>query len=371
MLAFGLFLLAAGSMSELTIPLDQALALRDRGALLVDARSPSEFAEGTIPGAVNVPVLDDAQRAQVGTVYKQEGKAVARRLGIELVAPRIPAMMAAIEAALVGRRPPVVVFCWRGGMRSKALTAFLDLAGLPARQLLGGHKAFRSHVRSFLDAGEWGRLLVLRGLTGVGKTRLLLQMREQGVPAIDLEGLANHRGSAFGALGLAPQPTQKAFEALLWDALRQIPPQGWALAEGESRNIGRLYLPPRVHAALQVETSIWVDVPLEERVRITLADYPVGEELKASFVAPLRALRNRLGGETVERLLGLLAADAWAELVRALMVLYYDPLYQHSKPQRRIEVVGHPSETAIAALRQAIDAILAAPAPPLAVGEEP
>lgn len=357
-------------MSELTIPLDQALALRDSGALLVDARSPSEFAQGTIPGAVNVPILDDAARAEVGTIYKQQGKAAAKRRGVELVAPRIPAMLAAVEAALPGYRPPVVVFCWRGGMRSKALTAFLDLTGMPARQLLGGHKIFRGHVRAFLEGGAWGRLLVLRGLTGVGKTRLLLQMREQGFPVIDLEGLANHRGSAFGALGLPPQPTQKTFEALLWDALRRIPVEGYALAEGESRNIGRLVLPPKVYAALQVEASIWVDVPLDERVRITLADYPVGEALRASFVAPLRALRGRLGGDTVDRLLGLLAGDAWEALVRELMVLYYDPLYQHTKPQRRIEVDGHPAEAAHGQLRQAIATILAAPAPPLlAAGE--
>jgi tRNA 2-selenouridine synthase len=355
----------------LTITLDQALTLRDRGALLVDARSPTEFAQGTIPGAVNVPILDDAGRAAVGTIYKQQGKAAAKRLGVELVAPRIPALLGAVDAALVGRRPPVVVFCWRGGIRSKALSSFLELAGMPARQLLGGHKAFRSHVRAFLEGGVWGRLLVLRGLTGVGKTRLLAQMRAQGFPVIDLEGLANHRGSAFGALGLPPQPTQKTFEALLWDALRRIPVGGYALAEGESRNIGRLYLPPRVHAALQLETSIWVDVPMEERVRITLADYPVGEELKASFLAPLRALRGRLGGETVERLLGLLAADAWEELVRELMVLYYDPLYQHTKPPRRIEVAGYPTEAAHAALRRAIETILVAPAPSLAVGEGP
>jgi tRNA 2-selenouridine synthase len=358
-------------MSESTINIEQALALRDRGVLLVDARTPAEFAEGTIPGAVNVPILDDAGRAEVGTIYKQEGKAAAKRLGVELVAPRIPAMLAAVDAALAGRRPPVVVFCRWGGMRSKALTAFLDLAGIPARQMLGGHKAFRSHVRSFLEEGKWGRLLVLRGLTGVGKTRLLWQMREQGLPVLDLEGLANHRGSAFGALGLPPQPSQKMFEALLWDELRRVPLDGWALAEGESRNIGRLYLPPRVHAALQVESSIWVDVPLDERVRITLADYPVGEELKNSFVAPLRALRSRLGGETVERLLGLLAADAWEELVRELMVLYYDPLYQHTKPQRRIEMAGYPPEVAHAELRQAIKVILAEPSAPFTPGERP
>ncbi len=134
---------------------------------------------------------------------------MASRLGIDLVAPKIPALIRQVDAALAGGKPPVVVFCWRGGMRSRALTSFLELAGIPARQLQGGHKAFRARVREFFETGEWGRLLVLRGLTGVGKTRLLLRLRDEGYPVLDLEGLANHRGSAFGALGLPPQPARR------------------------------------------------------------------------------------------------------------------------------------------------------------------
>ena len=346
-------------MSEFTITLEQALALRERGALLVDARTPAEFAAGTIPGATNVPVFDDRERAEVGTVYQEQGKTVARRLGVKLVAPKIPAMVEAVERALAGKRPPVVVFCWRGGMRSRSLTTFLELAGLPARQLIGGHKAFRAHVREFFDRGAWGRLLVLRGLTGVGKTRLLLRLREEGYPVLDLEGLANHRGSAFGALGLPPQPSQKAFEALLWDELRRIPPDGYALAEGESKHIGRLVIPPRVFAALQTETTLWINAPLEQRVRIILGDYPARDHLREAFAPPLRALRRRLGAETVERMLGLLQAGAWEELVRELMVLYYDPLYNHTKPQRRLEVEMSSEQEGLELLRDAIARVLA------------
>jgi tRNA 2-selenouridine synthase len=348
-------------MSEFVISLDEALALRDRGALLVDARSPAEFAEGSIPGAVNVPLFDDAERAQVGTLYKQQGKSVARKLGVKLVAPKIPAMLDAVEAALAPRRPPVVVFCWRGGLRSHSLTTFLNLAGIPARQLQGGHKAFRRRVVEFLEQGEWGRLLVLRGLTGVGKTRLLLQLAREGYPVLDLEGLANHRGSAFGALGLPPQPAQKQFETLLWDELRRIPPEGYALAEGESKHIGRLVLPPRVYAALQQETSLWLNASLEHRVRVTLQDYPALDNLRAAFIPPIRALRPRLGGEAVERLLALLEAGAWEELVRELMVLYYDPLYNHTKPDRRVEIDLEPEAAGLARLKAAIGAVLEKP----------
>jgi tRNA 2-selenouridine synthase len=351
-------------MNELVISLDRALALRDRGALLVDARSPAEYAEATIPGAINVPILDDAERAEVGTLYKQVGRQAARVRGVEIVAPKIPALLARVEAQRSPGSPAVVVFCWRGGMRSKALAQFLELAGIPARQLAGGHKAFRTLVCSFFEQGEWGRLLVLRGLTGVGKTALLHRLAADGYPVLDLEGLANHRGSAFGHLGLPPQPTQRMFEALLWDVLRRIPPGSYALTEGESRHIGRVALPLRLHQALQTEVSLWLDAPLEKRVHNILADYPALDHLRAQFAPPLRALKERCGRQTVEELLALLERGAWEELVRELMLRYYDPLYRHTFPARRIEIAIEPESTVLPRLKEAIATILATPPAP-------
>jgi len=345
---------------SLTISLEQALALRERGALLVDARSPAEFAEATIPGAINVPILDDAERAEVGTLYKQAGKQIARRRGVELVAPKIPAMIEQVTARRAADTPPVVVFCWRGGMRSRALTQFLDLAGIPARQLEGGHKAFRSHVLEFFERRPWGRVVVLRGMTGVGKTLLLHRLAGQGYPVVDLEGLANHRGSAFGNLGLLPQPPQKMFDALLWDALRRIPADGYLLAEGESRHIGRLQLPSTVYQALQEEVSIWIKASLDTRVKNILDDYPAADELKEQFVRPIKALRERLGTKTVEEFLGLLQSGRWEEVVRELMVRYYDPLYDHTLPERRIEI-DMDAEQGWDELQRAIRAVLAGP----------
>jgi len=348
----------AVSMTDLTIDIEKALTLRDKGALFIDVRSPSEFAEATIPGALNIPVFDDDERARVGTVFKTISKEEARFLAVDLVAPKIPRMIRAVAEALKGRTPPVIVFCWRGGMRSKALTTFLDLAGIPTRQLTGGHKAFRKHVNAFLEKGNWGRLLVLRGLTGVGKTRLLLRLRDEGYPVVDLEGLANHRGSAFGAIGLPSQPTQKTFEALLWDDLRKVPPGAYALTEGESRHIGRLILPPKVYEALQVETSLWINASLEYRSKVILGDYPAMDDLKEDFSGPIRALRPRLGGETVDRFLEMLSASRWEELTCDLMRLYYDPLYNHTKPEDRIEIDIEPEEKGVSRLREAIEAVL-------------
>lgn len=346
-------------MSDFVISLEKALALRDRGALLVDARSPAEYAEATIPGALNVPILDDNERAEIGTLYKQDGKQAARRRGVEIVAPKIPTLIDMVASARLSGSPPAVVFCWRGGMRSRALTQFLELAGIPARQVAGGHKAFRSLVRDFFEDGEWGRLIVLRGLTGVGKTSLLQRLAAAGQPVVDLEGLANHRGSAFGHLGLPPQPTQRMFEALLWDALRRIPPSGYALAEGESRHIGRLALPLRVYQGLQAEVSLWIEAPLEARVRNILADYPARDHLRGDFARPIQALKERLGRQAVEELTGLLQEGAWEELVRRLMVDYYDPLYRHTFPERRIEVSIEDEAVGLARLQTAIGQVLA------------
>ncbi len=343
------------------ITIEQALALRERGALLVDARSPAEYAEGTIPGAINIPLFDDDERARVGTLYKVEGKTRAKRLGVKLVAPKIPGLIDQVEAAMAGNKSPVLVFCWRGGMRSFSLATFFDLAGIPTMQIEGGHKAFRAVVRDFFAQGEWGRLLVLRGLTGVGKTRLLKLLQTEGYPVVDLEGLANHRGSAFGNLGLEAQPSQIAFESLLWNEMRRIPKGGYALAEGESKHIGRLILPPRVYAALQVETSLWIEAPIATRVRITLDDYPARDELKRDFLRPLALIRPRLGGENYDRLLGYLEAGRWDDLARELMLLYYDPLYRHTCPEQRITVAIADEEPDLTTLKAAITRILKHP----------
>ncbi len=341
-----------------TINLEKALALRDRGAVLIDARSPAEFAEATIPGAINIPILDDAERDEVGTLYRQVGKAPARRRGVVLVAPKIPAMVEQAADLQSGTSLPVVVFCWRGGMRSLALTQFLELAGIPAWQLLGGHKGFRRHVLDFFEQGQWGRMIVLRGLTGVGKTHYLHRLAEIGAPVIDLEGLANHRGSAFGNLGLPPQPTQKMFEALVWNELCKIPQGAFALVEGESRHIGRVALPIRLYDSLQAETSIWLKTDMSTRIKNILADYPALDSLKTSFTEPIKALKERLGKKTVNRYLELLDAGEWTDLVRELMENYYDPLYQHTLPERRIEIELGPEETALERIQSAVSCVL-------------
>lgn len=340
-----------------TIELEIALEKKRKGALLVDVRTPAEFAEATIPGAVNIPIFSNEERVQVGTLFKQQGKKDARKLGVQLVAPKIPQLMEQIEDLRQDNSGPVIVFCWRGGMRSLAMTSFMNLAGIPARQLLGGHKGFRRKVLDYFEQQQWPPVFVLRGLTGVGKTRVLHQLQQMDYPVVDLEGLANHRGSAFGALGLEPQPSQKKFDALLWDRLGQLKDEPYLVTEGESLHIGRIMVPKKFHQAMQVQPSLWLAASMDVRTKIILEDYPALDQLREQFKKPINALRERLGSKVVTEFLELLDSGQWDKLVRELMVRYYDPLYLHTLPERRVEIELETVDSATQDVAAALDKI--------------
>lgn len=323
---------------QATIDLATVLQQRQEQTLLIDVRSPAEYAAASIPGAINIPLFSNAERAEIGTLYKQQGKMVARRRGVVLAAPKIPDLVDQVDAARRQRSGPAIIFCWRGGMRSLAMTSFMNLAGIPARQLIGGHKAFRSMVCAYFEEQNWPQIYVLRGLTGVGKTRILHQLERQGYPVIDLEGLANHRGSAFGALGLAPQPSQKMFEARLWARLDALKNSPYLITEGESRHIGRLTVPLRFHCAMQEQVSLWLTTSMDLRTQVILADYPDLGQFHEPIIRALDSLKERLGNATVARLQQLRQNEEWQALIAELMLAYYDPLYLHTKPQQHLEI---------------------------------
>ena len=341
-----------------TIELEPALIQQRKGTLIIDVRTPAEFAETTIPGAVNVPIFSNEERIEVGTVFKQQGKKDARKLGVRLVAPKIPQFIDRVEELRQEYPGPVVMFCWRGGMRSLAMTSFMNLAGIPARQLLGGHKGFRRKILDYFERQQWPSVFVLRGLTGTGKTQILQQLQELNYPVVDLEGLANHRGSAFGALGLEPQPSQKKFEALLWARLDELKDSPYLVTEGESLHIGRVMVPKPFHQAMQTQTSLWITASLDVRIRIILEDYPALDQLKEQFERPINALKERLGGKVVAEFLDLLDTGQWDKLVRELMVRYYDPLYMHTLPERRVEIELETVEDATQKVAAALDELV-------------
>ena len=293
---------------------------------LVDARTPLEFAEDHLPGAVNVPLLTNEERVEIGTLYKQQGPHPARIRGLELTAARFPEMVQEIAAAAAGR--PILVYCWRGGLRSRTVATIMELTGHQVQQLNGGYKAFRNHVAAYFeDFRPTAPLVVLHGMTGIGKTTLLALLQERGEAVVDLEGVARHRGSAFGSLGLSQDElSQKRFETLLWDAFRRLPPGRPVYIEGESRRIGRMTLPGNLYDVMQESFKVWCTASIETRVRRLAEEYGLRMYEEGLKEALLR-IKKRLGGDKYAEIAGYLERWEMAPFMTELIVSYYDKLY--------------------------------------------
>ncbi len=312
------------------ISLDDALKLDN--PIFIDMRSPSEFANGAIPGAINVPLLDDVERGEVGTIYKLTGPDAAKQQGLALVSAKLPALVASIREQYKSGRT-VVVYCWRGGMRSKSVVGILDIMGIPAFQLSGGYKGYRRYVLDALAAFELKPAVVtLCGSTGVGKTTLLALLAERGVPVIDLEKLANHRGSAFGGVGLGKPATAQNFDALILHELIRFNEAPYIVVECESKRVGNVYVPEALFAAMRQGPKILARADVETRVTRLVDEYVDlygrrQDEIRASLLS----LNKRLGGAKTQQLLAALAAGEVREVVRTLLVEYYDPLYGYEQ----------------------------------------
>lgn len=297
---------------------------------IVDVRSPGEFAEDHIPGAINLPVLDDAERARVGTLYKQVSSFEAKKVGAALVSRNIAQHLDAWFADKPKSYHPLV-YCWRGGSRSGSLTHVLQKIGFDAVQLEGGYKAYRRHV-----VAELARLpalfayRVVCGPTGSGKSRLLQALADEGAQVLDLEALAAHRGSLLGALPGQAQPSQKSFESAVWFALSRFDPARPVFVESESKKIGALRVPDTLITAMRASACLRLEVPLAARVRLLIEDYvhflhdPETINRQLSYLTALR------GSETITTWQSLANARAWPELVAALLDQHYDPTYLRS-----------------------------------------
>lgn len=297
---------------------------------IIDVRTPLEFAEDSIPGAVNVPLLDNEQRVEIGTIYKQVGPHPARIRGLELTAARFPEMVAEI-AAHAGSRP-ILVYCWRGGLRSKTTTTILELTGYNAVQLAGGYKAFRNRVSAYFESfTPPAPLVVMHGMTGIGKTTFLDLLKDRGHSVIDLEGIACHRGSAFGALGLSQDHlTQKSFETNLWNAFRAVPPGNPIILEGESRRIGKLFLPGNLYDVMRESAKAWCTASMATRVQRLIAEYG-RHDFKEGMAEALNRISRKLGGENHRELLAFLEKWELEPFMAGLMERYYDKLYYKTR----------------------------------------
>jgi tRNA 2-selenouridine synthase len=317
-------------MAVMRVDAAAALGRRAEFDALIDARSESEYADDHLPGAVNWPTLHDAERAEVGTQYAQVGAFEARKRGAALAARNIAAHLEHHAAALPrGWRP--LVYCWRGGQRSGALATVLDQIGFTVHVLDGGYRAFRREVIAALEAlpacFDWR---VLAGHTGSGKSRLLRALGAAGAQVLDLEGLAEHRGSVLGQLPGQPQPSQRAFETRLWCALSALDRSRRVFVESESRKVGNLHLPEALMATMRDARCVRIDVPIDARVALLLEDYGHFTRDAGAFCERLAALAALRGAERVAQWSALARAGQWPQVVRALLEQHYDPIYSAS-----------------------------------------
>lgn len=298
---------------------------------IIDARSPAEYAEDRIPGALCCPVLDDAQRAIVGTIYKQQSAFEARRLGAAMVAENIARHLREVfHDRPKGWRP--LVYCWRGGQRSGAFVTWLRLIGWDACQLEGGYKRWRQHVvESLTRLPRQLDLRVLCGATGSAKTRVLEALAAMGAQVVDLEGLAVHKGSVLGALPGRPQPTQKGFETQLFQVLSGLDPARPVFIEAESRKIGRIHLPEALLMRMRAAPCVEIAASRAARIDYLVRDYAyLGDDVE-DLKRRIDYLHGLQSNETLAAWKALAEAHDLRTLFAAFIDLHYDPLYKRSQ----------------------------------------
>lgn len=293
---------------------------------LFDVRSPGEYRHAHLPGAINLPLFSDCERAEVGTCYKQQGPLPALMLGLERVGPKLPALVSLVQQHASSGR--VRLYCWRGGMRSQSVAHLLKLAGYEPAPLCGGYKRFRRWVLNQLERPMTLRLI--GGFTGSGKSEILRELANCGEATLDLERLANHRGSAFGAVGLGEQPSQEEFENRIAWSLSQVEERPiWV--EDESRLIGTCRIPTKLYEGMQRASLFQVDRSREERVDRLLKEY--GSAPISELIAGTEKIRKRLGGQRTQEIIGRLESQDPAAV--EMLLNYYDRAYAYGLEKRR------------------------------------
>ena len=318
---------------------------------LIDVRSPSEYRDSTIPGSLNIPVFNDEERAEIGTLYKQVSVDAAKERGLEIMSAKLPSFVKQFKE-INGDK---AVFCWRGGMRSRTAATVLSLMDVHVSRIEGGIKAYRRLVVNTLDNTRLDmEAFVLHGYTGTGKTAVLQQLEREGYPVLDLEGLSGHRGSIFGHIGL-PSYNQKTFDSLFFERLKKMKGSPYVLLEAESKRIGKVVLPDFLMEKKEAGTAIILDMPVEQRVEQIMKDYRP-YEFKNQCIAAFNRIKDRIHTPIAAEISRCLDEDRFAEAVRLLLVHYYDPKYDHSarlygENQQIVIKAGTPAE-AVRAIKE-------------------
>lgn len=304
-----------------------AASLQEAGPI-IDVRAPAEYHKGHIPGAISLPLFEDAERAEVGTLYKQTGRQAALLKGLELVGPKLASFVT--QAHTIAPDQKLRVHCWRGGMRSESMGLLWEKAGFKVSLLQGGYKAFRQFAQTYF-ARPW-QLHVLSGPTGSGKTAVLEAMAEKGAQIIDLEGLAQHKGSAFGGIGLGEQPSTEHFENLLCQKLMHLDPALPVWVEDESVGIGRIFVPLTFYEQMQEAEVTVMEMPRALRIQRLVKEYAQTAP-KSEFAAALIRIKKRLGDQRLREAQTALEQDDFAHAAE-LVLAYYDRAYEKALQQR-------------------------------------
>ncbi|MFA8298854.1 MAG: tRNA 2-selenouridine(34) synthase MnmH [Hyphomicrobiales bacterium] len=291
---------------------------------IIDVRSPLEFEQGHIPGALNIPLFSNEEREIVGTTYKQVGKMKAIEQGLDFTGNKMKDI--AIRGLKVSKRKSLLVHCWRGGMRSNSMAWLWNIMGVKCYLLEGGYKSYRNQLLQ--DFKSLDNLHILQGATGSGKTYIIHELERQGEQVIDLEKIANHKGSAFGELGERPQPTTQQFQNNLHTKLKSLDLDKRIWVEGESRTIGKVYLPETLWEKMNTSKVVEVNIPQEKRIQHLVKDY--GKYNNEDLIKSVEKIQKRFGFDKAKTCIDYLKNSQYEEATKMLLD-YYDKAYSFSR----------------------------------------
>lgn len=294
--------------------------------LIIDVRSPQEHKEASIPGAINIPIFDDEERKEIGYLYVNESVEKAKKVGIEAVSKKLPLIYEQISE-LDKKYDKLILFCARGGMRSSSLCSLFSTLGMDTYKLSGGYKGYRKFINEqLIKVNENIKYIVVHGKTGVGKTELLKYLKEKDMDVLDLEEAANHRGSLLGNVGLGKGRSQKQFEALVYETIKNRK-SNYVFVEGESKRIGNIIIPDYIYSSMEKGIHVLADADLDFRAGLIIKEYTNSENAVEEILLSLDSLERYISSKNIERYKDFVLKGEFEEVAKELMVKYYDPMY--------------------------------------------